>query len=632
MTFVSNIGKWFACTDNENCDGSIIQVYCVDWDIVIQDYQDKCAHAPFCAGDTVLEGGTLNIECDPHDKIQEIFVCTLDDASISGDYKFHLYYEGVETCDPMVAYIGVGESYAQWWGYGREEVWYNGNYKYEIENPNGDIIHTQNFVVAGGQESTCNQLVKVVNPALQPIEGASVVVPISETVSKMCYTDSDGVCYINDLTIDSMYTAHASKEGYEDYKNQGCRLFDACIPYAVLCVLHKPCEQGFLVSDQNDNPVKDAIVTATPIDRTCITNADGWCSIELSEDCYYDVEATKDGYRCYDGECKREHIECVPHSSMVLKLQEGCETTGIACDAKISSQEVPVSAPEGSDVHGTVRIDNLCLLPHEATRYRVKFTINDNPSRHTDSFILGPYNWIDMPFNFIMPDHDVAMIVEIERCNKDGKWENAGPEYQKEYLIHVGTPEKYTFNVIVKDENGNPVPDALIDTDAHNPLFYYEKRCTDENVTVTQGTCGGPETAFADDEGYNIITDSKGQASFVLPGLAFPDNHWGLRVGKPGYYNEKGKEGWTNYLTYDVPNKTYSVAFTLFITAPPQFSELNALVYGAAAAGLYVGGSIISGASPKAKTVGTALKLGTLIPAGLCGYELYKWIEEQWWS
>ncbi|GAH42351.1 unnamed protein product, partial [marine sediment metagenome] len=41
----------------------------------------------------------------------------------------------------------------------------------------------------------------------------------------------------------------------------------------------------------------------------------------------------------------------------------------------------------------------------------------------------------EMPFTFVMPDHDVTLTAEIERCNEYGEWENAGPEYKKDYTI-----------------------------------------------------------------------------------------------------------------------------------------------------------------------------------------------------
>lgn len=53
------------------------------------------------------------------------------------------------------------------------------------------------------------------------------------------------------------------------------------------------------------------------------------------------------------------------------------------------------------------------------------------------------------------------------------------------------------------------------------------------------------------------------------------------------------------------------------------------VAYGAAAVGMYTGGSIIETVSPKLKAAGTGLRIGTIIPAALCGLETYKLIKEK---
>ena len=151
---VSDIGKGIVCTDENACDGPLIRIHCVDCDTIYDDVNNNCAHAPACIRESVPEGGTLNIECIifPNKKVQEVFVAVIDSVEIEGTYVFHLYYEGSEVgMSPVKYHLYVGDSFLQWYGYHQEELWYNGNYTYTVEDPTGAIIKTQNFKVSGAQ-------------------------------------------------------------------------------------------------------------------------------------------------------------------------------------------------------------------------------------------------------------------------------------------------------------------------------------------------------------------------------------------------------------------------------------------------------------------------------------------------
>jgi len=306
----------------------------------------------------------------------------------------------------------------------------------------------------------CDQLVKVVNPALEPIESATVLIDM-KTYSILCEkpdgsgwgTDADGFCYLRNLDIDNIYIACASKEGYEHYGEDGCKLFTACSPIAVILTLYKLCEQGFLVSDQDNNPIEDATVTVTG-GATCTTDKNGCCSISLDADLYYDAEATKDGYVCYGSECRQENFKCVPYSSLPLKLQEvvACEYTGHASDAKIDHDDVPSSAAEGSEVTATVSVD--CVEVGE-TRYRVKWILDGGTPAYSNDFLLGYIGEQDVSFTFTMPDHDVTMVAEVERCNASSEWEPC------EHADHIKT---YTITLTLYEgphgviAEGYPIP------------------------------------------------------------------------------------------------------------------------------------------------------------------------------
>ena len=172
---VSDIGKGVVCTDVNTCDGALIRIHCVDYDIIYDDVNNNCAYAPACIRESVPEGGTLETECGPfpNNKVQEVFAAVTNNVEIEGTYVFHLYYEGSEVgMSPVNYYLYVGDSFLQWYGYHQEELWYNGNYTYTVEDPNGVIIRTQNFKVSGAQpvSSPTPTGTPTPTPGITPIE------------------------------------------------------------------------------------------------------------------------------------------------------------------------------------------------------------------------------------------------------------------------------------------------------------------------------------------------------------------------------------------------------------------------------------------------------------------------------
>ena len=232
----------------------------------------------------------------------------------------------------------------------------------------------------------CNQLCKVVNPAIEPIEGATIIVPISESESTLCYTDASGLCYAQGLTIGSIYTACANKAGYEQYDADGCKSFTACSDIAVLLTLYKPCEQGFGVHDQDNNPIEGATVTLTGGD-TCTTDANGYCSISLDADLSYDAEATKEGYVCFGSECRQENFTCIPYSSLPLKLQERAGEGIIESISCTATKE----AEEKYEISVNVTIKNTDIENHS---YEVRLfdNITNNEIRSGNTNAITPGN------------------------------------------------------------------------------------------------------------------------------------------------------------------------------------------------------------------------------------------------
>ncbi|MCW3130652.1 MAG: carboxypeptidase regulatory-like domain-containing protein, partial [Methanophagales archaeon] len=179
------------------------------------------------------------------------------------------------------------------------------------------------------RSTTCKQRVKVIDPAGNPIEGATVAIDMG-TYSILCKkpdgsgygTDANGDCDLCNLEKRTVYLACASKEGYKHYGGEGCKWFTACYGWALILKLYKPCEQQFLVLDQDNKPIVGATVTVTPGDKTCTTDSNGVCKIsDLAESVSYTAEATKEGYKTFDSESKKS-FKCTPYTSIVLRLEK----------------------------------------------------------------------------------------------------------------------------------------------------------------------------------------------------------------------------------------------------------------------------------------------------------------------
>ena len=447
---------------------------------------------------------------------------------------------------------------------------------------------------------SCDQLVKVTNPALEPIESAAVIVPISATESALCYTDANGFCYITGLTVDSIYTACASKANYEHYGDDGCKLFTACSPYAVLLTLHKPCEQGFGVRDQDNNPIESATVTVTG-GVTCTTDGNGCCSISLDADLSYSAEATKDGYVCFGSECRQENFKCVPYSSLPLKLQK-------AEIGKIESYFKPNELEEGEELTVSFIAKNIGLahgllggfkmhLWIDGTKYDTEPDIVWKSLDHNETW-EDEVNTIGSIPLWSMPNHNVNVKIVLE-----DKYE--GDIATEEFVVAIkGHPEigKIESIYCTAEEDlitgGWEIKAAVVVKNTDTVEHAYRIKMYDEYGEHLGDEPDGfaPETAAGDTITINLDTEWAWFSDAPTSKVRF--DLYKARLVYPDIFVESQTKDCKEEPAIHIP--------------------WTAIMYGGIAIAIGTLGSILPG------KIGKVVPVLAIVPGGLCVYSLYK--------
>lgn len=302
----------------------------------------------------------------------------------------------------------------------------------------------------------CDQPVKVVNKDTGAgIENVTVAArPTVGTIIR-CTTDSWGKCALEGLIEGNDYrlVVEGYPEGYECQYTVDCEEnITACETertFRLRWTVPLPCNQPVKVIDKDTEVGMEGITIAAWQHgvkvKDCVTGSDGKCTIlGLNRDQMYDiiVETAPEGYGCeYPEDCKY-NMQMACDSEITFKLKRGvtpCECTGYASDAKIDHDDVPSSAAKGNEVNGSVSVD--CIEGGE-TRYRVKFVLDGGSPVYSNSFLLGYVGEMDVLFGFTMPDHDVTVVAEVERCNASGEWEPC------EHTDHIKT---YTVTLTLYD-------------------------------------------------------------------------------------------------------------------------------------------------------------------------------------
>ena len=298
---------------------------------------------------------------------------------------------------------------------------------------------------------TCNQPVKVVDKDSDAGIGGVVVAarPSIGTIKK-CTTNSIGKCTITGLTEGDPYNIYIDTipAGYECEYTVDCEELGvvACVTerlFRLKDITPVTCDQPFIVKEEGTGVVILG-ATITCGGNYCYTGVDGKCTIEnLNRDQYYTPAAA---HPSYDPPTTppSSFKACTTIRTLYLKpiAPPTCEYTGYAVNAKIDHDDVPTSASAGSTVTAKIKVDGDCYTPGRTTRGRVKFTVTGMTPVYSDIFTYDCYgetDWITVTFE--MPNNNVTLIAEIQRCNSTGNWENAGPDYRKDYPITVAAHE-----------------------------------------------------------------------------------------------------------------------------------------------------------------------------------------------
>ena len=398
------------------------------------------------------------------------------------------------------------------------------------------------------------------------------------------YTDSNGKAYLNIIPTEAgIYTIKAVFEEAGDYngsegtctltvtepvkKDTRLTCYDAETEEGSEATLEGKLESKNLL--WHDLEGKQVIFEIDTVDAIfgVITDAEGMASVTFPGELIppvgtYTFTATFiEDNNYYGSTCE---------GTLTVSPVGVCEYTGYACDAKIDHDDIPSSATEGSEVTGTVTVDNLCYIGADITRYRVKFTLNGGTPAYSDEFILksskvapGDYPYLlDVLFLFTMPPNDVTLIAEVERCNELGEW---GPcehaDHIKTYSIALALYEgpygviEESYPKQVKNSSENRCTNTCEDD---NPCTA-DKGAKPEFKVVIKNA--GNEKGYfyvklTDSEGNELDTEPHGLPAGLEPGETteevlqpilggpgMPDSDWGLqikivRTGMVGYFKE----------------------------------------------------------------------------------------------
>ena len=385
----------------------------------------------------------------------------------------------------------------------------------------------------------------------EPVEGVYVVLSDSyNRVIKYGTTNASGIAHITDVpkakyTVGA-YTAEHSKikagEDFIDTRTQTAITLEIAVELRLSKLVY---EKGTLVGIENVN-VELIEASTNTVKDSGTTNEAGFVRLSIKpEDAgLYRLRLTKRNYNNNE-----------PLLSDPFEFTESC--------SKVNYMEL------------TERVSTVRILPltedNKTLPGAAHVTLEGFEEKTTGTD--GSVTYKEVPYGeykITVIAKDYEQVEPDKRYVVDEKLENFQPRMRS-----VLPPSPITIECKVKDEKGEPIPNALIDVDSQKLIRRHEYPMSDAYVDV-----GSVSMVEFKGDGANVVTDDKGYCKFHLPAIGTEGiKGYYLRAGKPGYYNEKGKEDWTESTAMITESPTQPVEFTLSSPAPSIVECLFPRIY-----------------------------------------------------
>ena len=235
------------------------------------------------------------------------------------------------------------------------------------------------------RSTTCKQRVKVIEPSGKPIKGATVAIDMG-TYSIQCEkpdgsgygTDANGECDLCNLDKGTVYTACASKEGYESYGSESCKLFTACYGWALILKLKKippakleiveafySIDNGITFWGLKENSTIDLGDCKRPLFKLIVKNTGGLPSYRR---CLW----LRKGTGCSSG-----NTVGIETSTTTLNKDE-LETIFLSCDVDMEyGKDYSFHIKDGQIIQGCPSDDELDFKTETRRPYEIRITVKD---------------------------------------------------------------------------------------------------------------------------------------------------------------------------------------------------------------------------------------------------------------
>lgn len=510
------------------------------------------------------------------------------------------------------------------------------------------ITRTCAITQSGAEPTTCGQLVKVLNKDTGAgVEGVTVAARPTAGMIIRCTTDSLGKGTLTDLIEGNDYrlVVETYPAGWECQYTVDCEEdIKACETertFRLKWIAPLTCDQPVKVVNK-DTPtegIEGVVVAAWQSGakvKDCITGSDGKCTISaLNRDQMYDIEVESypASWECEETADCEYNMQMACDAEIVLKLKEEIEGPyGVIAEGhpKISDEtcldtcenENPCTADEGDRPDFEVEYKNAgseegyfqaFLIGYNGIGIDAPDAPEGKGKVFDSEFYILPTSFKLVPGESrtvtltpkllcgSMPNTDWYLEIKIAHITSLGFFEEWNDTKTFKVCYSQISAEGYTVEL-------NPLPEEIHvdDTIQFIGKLSNSKMLPVENKEITIWE----QDVFFDDEVASGTTESDG--SFSIPWIVRKME--GLKIS-----SEQEAEFRAYYLKGEGDLETKS---NLQKTIIKGRGLTMAMVYGGVAVGLYVAGIFV----PK---LGKLVQAGSLIPAGLAGYEIYLWTKEK---